>query len=151
MFWGPGGAPESPWSPFAAGTLQAFNFDPCWLRLESQKHGLGPLAVPISYPHKQPLLAFRIPKSNLPAIREDASESTCGACMHSKTLTWTTSSIADQKKRGGGCLAAWRLGLRSTLCVKQRTCRSRLVRSLCDTSRRHQREGYDHPIQRQSI
>ena len=45
--WGPGGAPEPPWSRFAAGTLLDLNFNPFWLRLESQKHGLGPLAVPI--------------------------------------------------------------------------------------------------------
>ena len=68
MFWGPGGPPEPPRSPFAAGTLQALDFDPFLLRLDSQKHGVGPLAGLISYPHKQPLLAFRIPKSNLPVI-----------------------------------------------------------------------------------
>ena len=64
------GPPEPPWSRFAAGTLRAINFDPFWLRLERQMHGLGPLAVPISYPHKQPLLAFRIPKSHCPSFEK---------------------------------------------------------------------------------
>ena len=76
--WAPGRPPEPPRSPLAAGRLQAFHFDPFWLRLESQKHGLETLAVPIlcspKVPHavleslreslRAPLLDFRIPKSN---------------------------------------------------------------------------------------